>query len=274
MKTIKIIGLLLIIFTMTLPAGKSNRTETLLTKKLKKNEAVIWYLSHSGWAVKTQNHLLVFDYWENEKKPEHPSLANGFINPKEISKQDIYVFVSHGHSDHYDPTILEWEKSVENIKYIFGWKATENPSHIHFNTKRETREIDGLKIFNIYHSFDNIPESAFLVLVDGLAIYHAGDHSHSKGPLNPTFKENNRYLAGMVKNIDFIFIPTFGDGLYTTETLSPKVVFPMHDGDNERQYNIFAAKAAQRGLKVKVGTAAKRGDCFLYSKGKLKKVKE
>jgi L-ascorbate metabolism protein UlaG (beta-lactamase superfamily) len=253
--------------------GENDGSKTLLAKELKKGEAIIWYLFHSGWAVKTQNHLLIFDYWETGEKPQQPSLSNGFINPNEISNHNIYVFVSHRHSDHYDPIILDWEKSVENIKYIFGWKATDNPSHIHFGTKREVREIDDLKIANIHHTFDNIPESAFLVLVDGLAIHHTGDHGQSKGRLNPTFKENNDYLAKVKKDIDFIFTPTWGGEFYTIERLSPKVVFPMHDGGYEHQYKKFALKAAKQGLKVKICPAAKRGDYFFYSKGSIREEK-
>jgi L-ascorbate metabolism protein UlaG (beta-lactamase superfamily) len=270
MKTIKLFtGLMLLVFSLTLSAGENNHTQTLLSKELKKGEAIIWYLYHSGWAVKTQNHLLIFDYCEVGKKPEKPSLSNGFINLNEISKQKVYVFATHSHSDHFDPVILEWGKSLENIEYIFGWKATEDASHIHFGTKREVRKIAGLKIINIHHKFDNIPESAFLVLVDGLAIYHAGDHGHSKGPLNPTFKENIDYLAAAEKRIDLVFTPTFGGEFHTIKRLSPKVVFPMHDGGYEHQYKKFALKVAARGLKVKVAAAAKRGDCFFYSKGKL-----
>jgi L-ascorbate metabolism protein UlaG (beta-lactamase superfamily) len=252
---------------MLLP-GEDDQTKTLLSKELKKGEAIIWYLFHSGWAVKTQNHFLIFDYWEKGEKPQQPSLSSGFINPDEISNHKIYVFVSHAHSDHFDPIILDWEKSVANIKYIFGWKATENISHIHFGTKREVRVIDDLKVANIHHTFDKIPESAFLVLVDGLAIYHAGDHGHSKGRLNPEFKENIDYLAKVEKNIDFIFTPTFGGEFYSIEKLSPKAVFPMHDGGYEHQYKKFALKAAN--LKTKICPAAKRGDYFIYSKGSIK----
>jgi L-ascorbate metabolism protein UlaG (beta-lactamase superfamily) len=252
--------------------GGDLEPENLLAKKLNKKEAIIWYLFHSGWAIKTQNHLLIFDYWESEDRnvPEHRSLSSGFINPAEISGQNVYVFISHSHADHYDPEILNWSKSIKQIKYIFGWKATNAPSHILLGKKREVLKVDDLEVFNIHHTFDNIPESAFLVRVDGLTFYHAGDHGHSKGSLNPRFKDNNDYLASKAKKVDFIFIPTWGGEYYTIEKLSPKVVFPMHDGGSERQYKKFAQKTKKRGLKVKVAAATKRGDVFFYSKGKLK----
>jgi len=33
----------------------------ILSRELEPGQAVIWYLYHSGWAVKTKNHLLIFD---------------------------------------------------------------------------------------------------------------------------------------------------------------------------------------------------------------------
>ena len=37
-----------------------------LNEPLAAGQAVVWYLGHSGWAVKTQNHLLIFDYWKRD----------------------------------------------------------------------------------------------------------------------------------------------------------------------------------------------------------------
>lgn len=58
-----------------------------LDDPLQKGEAVVWYLGHSGWAVKTKNHLLVFDYSERAAPVSEPRLANGYINPSEIQNQ-------------------------------------------------------------------------------------------------------------------------------------------------------------------------------------------
>ena len=52
-----------------------------LGEPLAAGQAVVWYLGHSGWAVKTRNHLLVFDYWKSDAAPDEPALANGAIQP-------------------------------------------------------------------------------------------------------------------------------------------------------------------------------------------------
>ena len=207
------------------------------------------------------------------KKPGKPSLSNGSINVKEIAGLKIYIFVSHAHSDHYDPGILDWKKSLDTVIYIFGWKTTDDSTHICFGDKREIKKVNRLEIANIHHRFDGIPESAFLVKVDGLVIFFAGDHGHSQGRKNEEFKSNIEYMAGLSRGIDLVFTPTFGGEFDTIEILSPKVVIPMHDGGHEHQYRKFADKVKRRGIKVKVGVAQKRGDCFLYKKGKIKSIK-
>jgi L-ascorbate metabolism protein UlaG (beta-lactamase superfamily) len=66
-----------------------------------------------------------------------------------------------------------------------------------------------------------------------------------------------------------MFTPTFGGEIEAIQVLKRKVVFPMHDGGNERQYAKFAQKVKSLGLDVEVGAADKGGARFSYSKGKL-----
>ena len=241
----------------------------ILVRKLEQGQAVVWYLYHSGWAVKTANHLLIFDYTEPLERPARRSLDSGSIDPAEIAGQNVTVFVSHGHDDHYDGAILGWKVAIKSIRYVWGWAGKGSPQDIHFGQERRTVTSDGLEIMNIHHEFDGIPESAFLVKADGLTICHAGDHGHSRGMGNPVFKDNLHYLAARAPRLDLFFTPTYGGEVEAIQALKPRVIFPMHDGGNERQYAKFAAKIKTLGLDVSVGAAEKPGARFLYSKGML-----
>lgn len=106
--------------------GKEYTDNSLLNEDIREGEAYVWYLGHSGWAVKTKNHLLIFDYSPMGSRPAEPSISNGNIVPFEIKDQKVFAFVSHAHADHYDPEIFNWEKSAKNITYIFGWELREN----------------------------------------------------------------------------------------------------------------------------------------------------
>jgi L-ascorbate metabolism protein UlaG (beta-lactamase superfamily) len=264
-----------LVFSLPNPATAE---DTALTKPLAAGEAFIWYLGHSGWAVRTQDHFLIFDYWEAMKtmppgekfeKPADASLATGFIVPDEIADQDVIVFVSHAHSDHYDPVILEWRKSISNIHYVFGWDVEDVADVIRIDEPRKSVEIDGVKVFTIFHDFDGIPESAFLVQADGLSIYHSGDHGC--GPATrERFIENIDYLAGIDSSIDIAFTVTWGGEDYMIKKFSPKAVFPQHEGGAEYRLRKWADKAVSAGIKAPIYCAEKRGQRFFYSAGAIR----
>jgi len=278
----KSIFVLLVLFIFIIAANNGEKSNVpQLDKSLETKEAIIWYLGHAGWAVKTKSHFLIFDYTEQVRKPAEPDLSKGYINPSEIKDQNVFVFVSHEHGDHFDQIIFEWEKSIRNITYIFGWQVVEEPkpNHICMVHPRETRRINDMEILTINHSFDGVPEVAYLIRVDGLVIYHSGDHGTWSEELNPIFKGNIDYLSSIEKGIDIAFISSFGskDGtkavnngdLYTIEQLLPKFTFPMHRGSAEEHYKWFALEAEIAKAKTKVICAAKRGDSFFFQNGKI-----
>lgn len=256
---------------------RSERPQANLTTPLADGGAVIYYLGHSGWAVRTQNHFLIFDYWEAMKsmppgkkfeKPTGASLANGYIIPAEIAELNVIVFVSHAHSDHYDPVILEWRDAIEHIDYVFGWDVAGLTGALRIDEPRKSLEIDGVKVFTVFHDTDGIPESAFLVQADGLSIYHSGDHGGSPADLD-RFTDNIDYLAGIDNDIDIAFTVTWGGEYYMIEKLSPKAVFPQHEGGAEHRLRKFAERAARDGITAPVFAAEKRGHMFVYSRGKM-----
>lgn len=237
---------------------------------LKEKEATIWYLGHSGWAIETQSRFLIFDYWEETEPTEPRALANGHIDPQEIKDKNVVVFVSHSHRDHFDPRILEWKGTIPDVEYIFGWKAEQGPDTIECNFEREQMDFDGLKVRTIVHDADGIPESAFLVELDGLIIFHSGDHGNGPAPFKDHFVDNLDYLAKIAPLIDMIFIPTWGEEAFVIEKLEPKYTFPMHDIHREHNYAKFAERAKKEKLPTKVVAAEKQGDHFFYSNGKMK----
>jgi L-ascorbate metabolism protein UlaG (beta-lactamase superfamily) len=255
----------------TVRRGDSNNISDL---QLKIGEAAVWYLFHSGWAVKTSSALMVFDHLVEMGKPEHHSLSNGVVNLNEIKDQNVYVFISHRHGDHFDENILEWEKVIPNITYVFGWEAQETQNHHAFGENRTSQSIGPLKVKNISHNFDNIPESAFLIEVDGLTVYFSGDHGNSPGALNPVYKDNIDYISQQSNGFDLVFLSIFGsptyDGeLYAIDKLKPLVMMPMHYGGRESSAERFVTLARLKFPKTEFWYPLNKGDRFLYKKGKI-----
>jgi L-ascorbate metabolism protein UlaG (beta-lactamase superfamily) len=239
--------------------------------------AVVWYLGHSGCAVRSRDHLLIFDYQERcdgrqpKVKPERPSLANGWIDPEEIKDLKVRVFVSHSHEDHFDPVIFEWKKTVTDISYFFGWKAVDDPSSAALVGPRAELKSGGLEITTINSHHSGVPEVAWLVKVDGLVIYHNGDCL----PDDP-FSEH-AFLRSKTETIDLAFVfPVIEEGQkYTIQTrdfftrFHVRAAFPMHAQAGDAMYRAFRDDMQVRfpGLSVQVPMTL--GQRFVFWNGKV-----
>jgi len=253
---------------------ESYGTAPLSQKQLVEGDAQVWYLNHSSWAIKTKNHFLIFDYTSREHKPATPSIANGYIVPNELNKENVTVFVSHGHGDHYDRKIFDWNKSINNINYVLGFKPRGISSqNYHYLGPRQKRTINGIDITTIKSTDSGV---GFLVKVDGVSIYHAGDHANKQANDSNPYHREIDYLAQNLEKVDFVFLlagSSCGGGspvcvlkgdFYAIKKLSPKVVFPMHAGGREGVYTKFAKDALKDGIENQIVCAQYRGDRFLY----------
>jgi ankyrin repeat protein len=241
-----------------------------LNKELKLGEASIWYLGHGGCAVKTKDHLLIFDYWGYGKQPDGPCLANGHINVDEIKDQNVYVLVTHNHADHLDSVIFDWQKSISNITYIFGWQDSADTKNIRMGP-REKRKVADIDIETINSPEAEETSGNFLVRVDGLVIHHAGGYCHDTTRYD-VFKKDIDYLAEIAHGADILFGRVGNDwqkeeALRTMELVQPKVMFPLHARERESVNKDLAEKAAQRNTATVVVCVENRGDNFFYSKG-------
>jgi L-ascorbate metabolism protein UlaG (beta-lactamase superfamily) len=245
--------------------------------ELSKGDAQIWYLYHCGYAVKTANHLLVFDYWEPEKNKIEGSLAQGFVDPEEIKDLSVRVFVSHSHMDHWDKRVLKWQEVIPDIQYFFGWEAIDDQKSINLPFPMASYKDDELEIFTVNSHHSGVPEAAFLVRVDGLVIFHGGDYlgKMAKGAATNA-PEDMIYLrkqAGLGDSqVDLMFLNAWvgGSNSINIEKLNPKAMFPMHVGGKEIVKNReFAQECIDAGITNPVYCPLSRGDSFLYQNGKI-----
>ncbi len=234
-----------------------------------------WYLGHSGYAFQTRNHLLIFDYFAPNRQPDAPALCNGYINPAEIADQNVTVFVSHEHRDHFDPQIFEWAATVPNIRYLMGCPAETEVAY-ELLPPREVHEIDGMVIRTIDSNDSGL---GFLVEVDGAVIFHPGDHANRQRDFSGTYCAEIDWLAETAPRPDLAVMPisgcNFGDleavrlGVhYTFETLQPRVFLPAHAMDSEYRYDAFIAAARDEAPQVKMVAPDHRGDHFMFTTGR------
>ena len=239
-----------------------------------RGEAIVWYLGHCGCAVRTQNHLLIFDYQETrdgpapKTRPARPALDAGFIAPEELKDLPVRVFASHSHADHYDPIVLEWRRAAPDIQYFFAWKVSEDTTLHGLVGPRAEWKSGGLEIATVNSHHSGVPEVAWLVQVDGLVLYHNGD-------CQPAFENDYRYLQTRTARIDLAFVPgVFEDKWHygrqnadLFRRFRPRAVFPMHDTAGSPGYREAARAWRERHPQLAVFVPERLGDRFEFRGG-------
>jgi len=261
-------------------AGKDEAASTLLSKKLRSGEAVVWYTGHSGWLVQTANNFLVFDYAQGGRASDAPSIMNGCINMAELAGKKVTVFVSHTvHEDHYNRSIFKWAQQMPGITYVFG-QAPDTTVAVEMIEPRQTKNIGAIEVTAARSTDAGV---GFLVKVDGLTIFHPGDLHNRDENLDGIYAEEIGFLASKAPKVDLAFYPISGCGFgnidivkkgvyFANDKLHPTVMFPMHGGSECSRYFDFAKEAAAKGCMIPIGTPMAGGDRFLYKDGRLKEI--
>lgn len=218
-------------------------------------KAKIHYIYHSGFAIETTNHFLVFDYYKN---PSNISIKD-ILSPDNIKlKKNMYVFSSHSHGDHFNPRIFQWEQYNPEIKYVLSSDIDIEETHCNYNriSEGDEKRIDDITI-RAYGSTDI--GISFLVKVDELVIFHAGDLNwwHWKEDsleeqklAEVSFKQHIEKIKAHEAYIDIAFFPVdprleesyYIGGEYFLKELQPKLFIPMHFGDETSITKLFSEK--------------------------------
>jgi ankyrin repeat protein/L-ascorbate metabolism protein UlaG (beta-lactamase superfamily) len=266
----------------------SSGRPSLLDRKLDRGEASLWYLGHCGWAIKTKKHVLIFDYWNENPDCAHPGLLNGHISPDELKNEDVIVFVTHQHADHWDRVIDEWAGAIPKITYVFGFRpedlpesrrdgyAYNGPDYVYVGPRQQAK-VRGMDVSTIAANDAGV---GFLVTVDGVTIYHAGDHAGWADGARDGYMAEIDYLDGLVDSPDIAFLNVTGchahdparlkeGNIYTLNTLKPRVMVPTHAGNSEYQYRAVAEELAADGVTTPIVYPDNPGDSFFYTNGTM-----
>lgn len=210
----------------------------------------VTFIHHSSFCLELGDKVLVFDYFRGDRIPD---FSFGGKMPEFPRNQEIYVFASHKHQDHFDLQILTWQEKYPNIRYIFpkDMKFSDNyltknginpkvKNQIFHMKSNSSLELEGLQIETLPSTDEGV---AFLVTYQGKTVYHAGDLHwwHWEGEeevflqyQEKTYKRQIDKLAG--RHIDLAFAVIDGRleeavfwGIdYFMEHVDADFVIPMH----------------------------------------------
>lgn len=282
------------------PAALAQPQPAPAPEKTQESEAIVWYLHHSGWVVKTSDHLLIFDPVEPagrtlEKGEEAPkkSLDAGCVDLDEIKTQDVFVFITHDHVDHFQRAVFAWKESLPRSHFICGFRHDDFPDHVTTLRAHEEREFDQVKVSTISSTDEGV---GFLVQVDGLTIFHAGDHADWSMGDHDQYVGEIRRVAGGAESLDLMFFPvatgmgqrdpsiTYG-AVWAICELKPRAAFPMHSGGKEENHSLFVERFGQGSFEgiphainaalkpvpdTKLCAAKQPGHRFRYAGGQIK----
>ena len=254
--------------------------------------AKIRYLYHSGFAVQTAAHFLIFDYWV--KRPKGKGLESGVIDPAALKEDNVIVFASHSHRDHYNSDILGWNAVIPNLRlvlsddirirqgeYLTAGHDIADPAE----NDAERGAMNGIimagpgeKIsqpdFTVETLISNDEGVAFVVNVDGLCVYHAGDlnwwhwegepDDYNDGMAN-SYKAQISLLQG--KRIDLAFVPVdprleeqYAWGInHLMQAADVRRVVPMHFGKKVSVVDRLLLDEASAGYRERIVKLTERG---------------
>lgn len=212
----------------------------------------IKYIYNSGFRIDIAGKIIFFDYYKGNLKNE------------KLKDDDVTFFVSHHHKDHFNKKILSLANS-NSYKYILSddfidLKKEGNISYLGqtYRQVENKKELfrDNISFVKAYQRlfFKNMEVKTFsstdlgvsyLITVDGVNIFHAGDLNlwlweddpeEEKQKMMDAFrKEINKIKLFDVDIAFFPLDPRLGDtadlGLKTfIEEVKPEFIFPMHFG--------------------------------------------
>jgi L-ascorbate metabolism protein UlaG (beta-lactamase superfamily) len=176
--------------------------------------------------------------------------------------------------------VFEWKKALRGLTVVTGFDPPRQTGYVKM-APRTTQSFDGVQVTTIESNDGGV---GFFVMADGVRLLHSGDHANRKRDFSEPFKAEIDFLADKGLRPDILFAPVSGCGFgdveavrlgvyYSAEKLSPKVLFPMHGGNSETAYELFAQEAEKAKVAVPVSAARFPGDRFEVTTGGGSRVK-
>ena len=153
----------------------------------------ILYLGHAGFLIENQNTIIITDPWITPgtfdkawfQYPRNEHVKN-IILDKLNSNKEIYIYISHEHMDHFDPTFLKSiQNKNKNINFIIpkfkrtfleDWFSNYICKKKFFLKDKEELILNkNVKITLFVEDCEMNRDSGILILMDKKVIYNGND---------------------------------------------------------------------------------------------------
>ena len=228
----------------------------LYSYRLQNRQLGIVWLGQNGFLIKSKSCVFLLDpylsdfaeQWTYGCENEHIRMANIPIQPKELYGID-YVFCTHDHVDHIDPFTIPIIALRNHKTQFVAPQAAQtrmlglfvNENNLHLLRGEDFVEFAQLKVHAIpaahkkvvYDEKNGYHFLSFIIEVDGLTLFHAGD--------TVPFAGQTDYLKNFCIDLAFLpingrqpeklkFEPNFSieEAITFANVIQAKMVIPMH----------------------------------------------
>ena len=213
------------------------------TEDLEKKDVIGYYFGQSAFWIETPSSVLLFDWYMG-------------ILPGIPQNKRIYIFASHTHADHFSKDVSKVAEILGAVRIFIGDGGNHDTLNGLFSPEMRNKVFyvhggQNLDVDNILE-VSTLPSTdlgvAFLVEVDGVRIFHAGDLAIWSEASQSAFEENIKGIEG--KHIDYAMLPldprreNFGEKTvqYYMTHVDIDCFTPMHLWGNYEYINTFLNK--------------------------------
>ncbi len=183
----------------------SNMVDTIL-------QSLAW-LGHDGFCLKAAEKVIYFDPFE--------------LTENDLAPADV-IFITHEHRDHYSPEDLEKIVTEKTVIVTDKTVAKKLSGNVMVVAPGDVLDIAGLKVEGVpaYNTNKDFHPKAndwlgFIVTVDGVRLYHAGDTDYI-----PQMKEIRADIA--LLPVSGTYVMTASEAVQAALDINPQVAIPMH----------------------------------------------
>ncbi len=218
----------------------------------------------------TANHFLVFDAEEfGVTRPTEPSLANGFITPREICSLDVVAIYSTYHGGPGEPAYIhEIEDSLPSITYVHnagdGWRGSEKTVYL---SPQQDTTVSDIRVSTIAVR-EEMTSLGYLLQVDGLVIFYAGFRAEHLGK----YQQALEHLAQRSASVDLAILPVIGpqeeesDFKSFLEQFNPAAVLVSGPEARQPLFGTMPERVRGWGFESVVFAPENPGDAFVYER--------
>lgn len=239
----------------------------------------MWWAGHNSWIIKSGDLVVSTDLWlENGSR-----IAPAPITPEEIASEVDVSFVTHAHSDHFNPSTSKILLEKSSCIFVMPESCLEvakklgiPDNRIVVASPREPFEVKGIKVepvralhgnanFAIYYEA-NLQDCGYVLNMGGKRFLQPGDSY---------LLEDHLFL----KDIDvLLFSPTehnmyIDRSIILINTLQPDYIFPQHHSTVKvNEGNRFWAKGYPEEVKIWISDELK-SKYHIFEIGEKKLIK-